>query len=446
MEKIDIQDVVNQEKISKLQWIIFALCFFVILSDGIDTGIVGFIAPSLIDAWGVTKNDLRPVMSVALIGMSIGAISSGILADKFGRKWVIIGATILFGAFTIISGMATNAAELTTFRFITGLGLGAAMPNAATLVSEYMPTRRRALMVNMLFCAFPLGITLGGLLAAGLLSIAGWEIILIISGTIPVVIAILAVFLLKESLHILGNKGKILELSNIFEQILGYKIDAKLISNYIKPEESIETAQPVKMVIQKYFVPSFMMWICCFISLFVFYVLTSWMPTLLKESGFTAEQYSLISAIFPFGGVIGTLVIGWLMDKLKPNKVLAISYFVSAIFFAITGILSENIYLLGLFIFLAGAGLVGSQSSLPSLAAIFYPAECRGVGVSWMHGIGRFGAIFGAFFGAYIFTFNLTINSIFILLAIPIMISAASLLIKDRYPKAREIKRELSSV
>lgn len=208
MEKIDIQDVVNQEKISKLQWIIFALCFFVILSDGIDTGIVGFIAPSLIDAWGVTKNDLRPVMSVALIGMSIGAISSGILADKFGRKWVIIGATILFGAFTIISGMATNAAELTTFRFITGLGLGAAMPNAATLVSEYMPTRRRALMVNMLFCAFPLGITLGGLLAAGLLSIAGWEIILIISGTIPVVIAILAVFLLKESLHILGNKGK----------------------------------------------------------------------------------------------------------------------------------------------------------------------------------------------------------------------------------------------
>ena len=431
---LDIQQAVDTRKLSLQQWIIFILCFLVILADGIDTGVVGFIAPALLDDWGITKNDLRPVMSVALIGMAIGAIFAGILADKIGRKWVIIGSAFIFGVLTILTGTSNNTTEMVIYRFLTGLGLGAAMPNAATLVSEYMPAHRRAWMVNLLFCALPLGITIGGVLSAGLLSNHGWKMVLYIGGAIPVVVAFISIFLLKESLHFLIKKQGQVEALEIVKNIQGKFIDAKLV-----PVKSIDTdlteknTNPVGLVVGKFIVPSAMMWLCCFMSLLVFYVLTSWMPTLLKESGFTPEQFSLVTAVFPFGGVAGTILIGWFMSKYDVNKTITFAYFISAVLFVVTGFLTQNIYLLALFIFLAGAGLVGAQSSLPSLAAIFYPAECRGVGVSWMHGLGRFGAIFGAFFGAYIFTFNLGMSGIFFVLAVPILISALALYLKGRY-------------
>lgn len=447
MKILDIQQAVNTKKLSLQQWIIFTLCFLVILSDGIDTGVIGFIAPALLDDWGVSKNDLRPVMSVALIGMAIGAIFSGILADKIGRKWVIITSTFIFGILTILTGFSENTSEMVVYRFLTGLGLGAAMPNAATLVSEYMPVHRRAWMVNLLFCALPLGITIGGVLSAGLLSSYGWKMVLYIGGVIPVLVAILAIFLLKESLHFLIKKEGQVEALQIVEKIQGHQIDAKLVpvTSY-EIESNVQETNPIKLVVGKFLLPSIMMWLCCFMSLLVFYVLTSWMPTLLKESGFTPEQFSLIAAVFPFGGVAGTIVIGWFMSRFEPNLTITISYFVSAILFIVTGFLTENIYLLALFIFLAGAGIVGAQSSLPSLAAIFYPAECRGVGVSWMHGLGRFGAIFGAFFGAYIFTFNLGISGIFFVLALPILISALALFIKGQQAKNKTMMPTISKI
>ncbi|MFC2996430.1 MFS transporter [Acinetobacter sichuanensis] len=447
MKIIDIQQAVDTKKLSVQQWIIFALCFLVILADGVDTGVIGFIAPALLDDWGISKNDLRPVMSVALIGMAVGAIFSGILADKIGRKWVIIISTLIFGILTILTGLAENTTEMVIYRFLTGLGLGAAMPNAATLVSEYMPAHRRAWMVNLLFCALPLGITVGGILSAGLLSSYGWSVVLYIGGAIPVIVAILAIFLLKESLHFLIKKEGQIEALQIVEKIQGHKIDAKLIpvkSLYVEINE--QGTSPVKLVIGKFLLPSMMIWLCCFMSLLVFYVLTSWMPTLLKESGFTPEQFSLVSAVFPFGGVAGTILIGWFMSKYEPNQTISIAYFVSAILFVITGFFTQNIYLLALFIFLSGAGIVGAQSSLPSLSAIFYPAECRGVGVSWMHGLGRFGAIFGAFFGAYIFTFDLGISGIFFVLALPILISALALFIKGRYARNRTMMPSISKI
>lgn len=259
---LDIQQAVDTRKLSLQQWIIFILCFLVILADGIDTGVVGFIAPALLDDWGITKNDLRPVMSVALIGMAIGAIFAGILADKIGRKWVIIGSAFIFGVLTILTGTSNNTTEMVIYRFLTGLGLGAAMPNAATLVSEYMPAHRRAWMVNLLFCALPLGITIGGVLSAGLLSNHGWRMVLYIGGAIPVVVAVVSVFLLKESLHFLIKKQGQVEALEIVKNIQGKFIDAKLVPvTPLDAELNEKNTNPVGLVVGKFIVPSAMMWL-----------------------------------------------------------------------------------------------------------------------------------------------------------------------------------------
>lgn len=428
MKQLDLQDAVNTMRLSKTQWLIFSTCFLVILSDGIDTGLIGYIAPMLMDDWQINQQALRPVMSAALVGMCLGALGAGVLADYIGRKWVLIASVIVFASFTFATALAHNVSELILYRFLTGLGLGAALPNAATLVAEYMPKACRAWMVNLLFCALPLGMTLGGVISAYLLTDYGWRSVLYVGALIPFLVAVMALFSLKESLHILLKKNQMGALKQIIQSIQGKDFIQNI--EWITYTTPNVAQQPVKMVTGPLLWPSVLMWICCFMSLLVFYVLTSWMPTLLKQANYSPEQFSLIAAIFPFGGVLGTIALGWCMDRFNSSLTISLSYLLSALLFVATGWVMDHIYLVGLLIFCAGAGIVGAQSSLPALAAMFYPAACRGVGVSWMHGLGRLGAILGAFFGALIFSLELTFAQIFWLLAIPVFIAALAIALK----------------
>ena len=143
----DIQAFINRHPFSKYQWMILVLCFVTVAMDGFDTAIIGFIASDLIQEWGVQKSDLGPVMSAALVGLAVGALTAGPMADRIGRKKVLVLSILVFGGFSLITAFATSLTQLTVLRFLTGLGLGAAMPNAATLMSEYAPERRRALLI-----------------------------------------------------------------------------------------------------------------------------------------------------------------------------------------------------------------------------------------------------------------------------------------------------------
>jgi len=163
---IDVQSFLDEHPFSPFQWMVFALCFCVVLLDGFDTAAIGYIAPSLITEWGVERAALAPVLSAALFGLAAGALSSGPLADRFGRKAVLTASVLLFGLACLASSFSGTLNQLVVWRFITGLGLGAAMPNAVTLMSEYCPGARRATLTNAMFCGFPLGAAFGGFLAA----------------------------------------------------------------------------------------------------------------------------------------------------------------------------------------------------------------------------------------------------------------------------------------
>lgn len=436
MKTIDVNHVIDRDKMSATQWMVFIFGFLVFFSDGLDTGILGFIAPALLDDWGITKSALAPVLSAALVGMSIGALLSGPLSDRFGRKGVIVMTTLLFSGFTILCGFAGSTQELMIYRFITGLGLGAAMPNISTLVSEYMPAKRKAFLTGLAGCGFMLGISSGGLLSAAILDSLGWAKVIIVGGCIPLVLVVLLWFKLPESAQYLIKRQRQQQAKHILEKIQGqaFAQDVQLI---LPQAESNEVQNPVKLVLGKYRFGSVMMWVCCFTSLLVFYLLTSWMPTILKTAGFSTQQFSLISAIFPFGGVVGAIVMGWYMDKVNPTSVVKYAYFFAIILFIVAGLVYYNVLLLGIAIFLVGALLVGAQSSLLPLAALYYPSVCRAVGVSWMHGIGRVGAIFGAFFGALIFAYDLSLSQIFYVLAIPTFISFVALSLKLIHEKSK---------
>jgi AAHS family 4-hydroxybenzoate transporter-like MFS transporter len=161
---VDVQTFLNETRFSPFQWLIVGLCFGVVLLDGFDTAAIGYIAPSLLTEWHVTRPALAPVLSAALFGLAGGALLAGPLADRLGRKTVLTGAVFVFSVAGLCSAFSGSLGHLVAFRFVTGLGLGAAMPNAVTMVSEYCPQPRRATITNAMFCGFPLGAACGGFL------------------------------------------------------------------------------------------------------------------------------------------------------------------------------------------------------------------------------------------------------------------------------------------
>ncbi len=189
---VNVQTFINEHPFSPFQWLIFFMCFIIVLLDGFDTAAIGFIAPSLIAEWGITKPALAPVLSAALFGLACGALVSGPLSDRLGRRSLLLASVLLFGVACFASAFSNSIEHLTILRFVTGVGLGAAMPNAVTMMGEYCPDRRRATLINLMFCGFPLGAAFGGFLAAWMIPHFGWRSVLLLGGITPLVLLVVA--------------------------------------------------------------------------------------------------------------------------------------------------------------------------------------------------------------------------------------------------------------
>lgn len=428
---VDVQKFLDEHPFSPLQWTIFALCFFIVLLDGFDTAAIGYIAPSLVTEWGVSRPALAPVLSAALFGLAAGALSSGPLADRIGRKAVLVGAVLVFGVACLASAFSGTLDHLVIWRFITGVGLGAAMPNAVTLTSEYCPEGRRAILVNAMFCGFPLGAAFGGFLASWMIPQWGWRSVLLLGGIAPLVLVLLLILLLPESVRYMIAKGQPAErIRGVLRRISATAADA---TSFVvgEPAPATGARSGAGVVLSRPFVVgSVMLWIAYFMGLVIFYALINWMPLLFSDVGLEPRNAALISALFPLGG-IGAIFFGWLMDRFNGNKVIAAGFALTSVSVYAIGLAAGQLGLLVATVFLAGVIMNTAQSSLPALAASFYPTEGRATGVGWMLGLGRFGGIAGSFLVAELARRQLSFGHIFMIVAVPGLISAAALVIKQ---------------
>ncbi|HED1310808.1 TPA: MFS transporter, partial [Kluyvera ascorbata] len=305
----DIQAFINRHPFSKYQWMILMLCFITVALDGFDTAIIGFIASDLVQEWGVQKSDLGPVMSAALVGLAVGALTAGPMADRIGRKKVLVLSILVFGGFSLITAFATSLTQLTVLRFLTGLGLGAAMPNAATLMSEYAPERRRALLVNLMFVGFPIGSSLGGFISAWMIPHYGWQSVLVLGGVMPLALAVALIFMLPESARYLAVKNRSQQqIANILRHIAALPENTRFV---LQEAGQVKEQSALGVIFSpRYLVGTIMLCLTYFMGLLIFYLLTSWLPLLIRETGATLSQASVITALFPLGGGIGVLVLG----------------------------------------------------------------------------------------------------------------------------------------
>ena len=205
---VDVAEFIDQQPVGGFQIRLLLTCAAVLFLDGFDTQAIGYVAPALAKEWGLTKAALGPVFSAGLFGLMIGALVFGPLADRIGRKKIIIFSTLAFGIGTLATAFVQDVNTLLAIRFLTGLGLGGAMPNAIAMTSEFSPHRRRATMVMIMFCGFSVGAALGGLLAAALIPQFGWRSVFVVGGVAPLLLVPILALRLPESVRFLALTGR----------------------------------------------------------------------------------------------------------------------------------------------------------------------------------------------------------------------------------------------
>lgn len=429
-QRLDVRELINTNPLSRYQKLVIFLGFCVIALDGFDIAIMGFIAPTLKQEWGVSNHELGFVISTALIGLALGALFSGPLADWLGRKKIIINSVFFFGFWTIATAFSQNIEQMIFFRFMTGLGLGAAMPNMSTLVSEYAPERQRSFIITVIFCGFTFGAAIGGFAASWLIPQFGWHSLMALGGILPLLFAPLLIWKLPESARFLVIKqAPVARIHAILQRLYPGQVSENV--SFILPQQPINSSAMRIVLSRDYLFGSLMLWLVYFMGLFLVYILGSWLPTLVKEIGLTVSQAAIMTALYQAGGTVGSLFAGWLMDKINPHRALGIIFAVGGLFTMAIGYAGVNFPLLCSLAFVSGACLNGANTGMNALSARFYPTQARATGSSWMHGVGRIGAILSAFAGAEMLAMGLDFRSVFLILGIPAALTVLGLAAKS---------------
>ncbi|MFZ2610302.1 MAG: aromatic acid/H+ symport family MFS transporter [Raoultella planticola] len=437
IQRLDVRELINGNPLSRFQKLVVFLGFCVIALDGFDIAIMGFIAPTLKHEWGVTNYELGFVISAALIGLALGAILSGPLADWLGRKKIIVNSVFFFGFWTIVTAFSQNIEQMIFFRFMTGLGLGAAMPNIGTLVSEYAPERQRSFLITVIFCGFTFGAAAGGFSASWLIPRFGWHSLMALGGILPLLFAPLLIWLLPESVRFLVVKrASAARIRAILQRLYPGQIADN--AEFTLPTQPVN-ANAMRLVLSRHYrLGSLMLWLVYFMGLFLVYILGSWLPTLVKEVGLTVSQAAVMTAIYQAGGTVGSLFAGWLMDRINPHRALGLIYAIGGLFTMAMGYAAASFALLCLLAFVSGACLNGANTGMNALSARYYPTQARATGSSWMHGVGRMGAILSAFAGAEMMALNLSFENVFLILGIPAALTVVGLVVKGLFASDAE--------
>jgi len=382
-------------------WQTVTLCFMVALLEGFDLQSVGIAAAGIQAAFHLTPIELGWVFSAGLIGLLPGAFCGGLLADRYGRKRVLLAAVLLFGLASLATAMAFDLASLLLARLLTGVGIGAALPMVIALASESAQAHQRSMAVSVTFC----GIPLGGACAA-LAGMAGnsvdWHMVFYIGGYAPLGVAVLLAFMLPES--------------RMFAQ------QARQVQ--AGPGRSGRDAL-AGLFAQGLMRPTLQLWLSSFFTLTVLYMLMNWLPSLLLSHGLSRVQVGQVQVLFNVGGAAGALVTGRLMDRLHGRRAVVLGY--GAILLGLAGLgLAGSVASILAAAAVVGYGLMGGQGILYALAPILYPTRIRATGVGVSIAVGRLGSVSGPLLAAKLLGAGAGIGGIAVAVAPGILLAAAS--------------------
>jgi AAHS family benzoate transporter-like MFS transporter len=378
---------------SGLALLVVGLCWLAVLFDGLDMFIYGSVLPHLLETgtFGLTANQAGDLGSYATFGMLVGALVAGTIADRVGRKKLMVSCVILF---SLASGVCALADSVTVFglgRTLAGVGLGGLLPTAISMVSDYAPRGRAALVIGLLMTAHHAGGILSAYVAKWLIDPVGWRAAFWVC-VLPLLFAPVLAKLLPESLSFLVAKGRAEEARALAER---YEVEVPVartggagdrwanLANLFRGNEWIQTL---------------LYWAASFGGLLLVYGVATWLPTLMRAEGYALGSALSFVVVFNLGGIVGMLVAGRAADRFGAPRI-------SALWFALT---AAGVFLLSvhmpmtvtmIVVFLTGVFLNSAQTMIYATVSIRSDADNRATAVGWTSGMGRFGAVFGPWLG-----------------------------------------------
>ena len=426
MRKIDVHDIIDNARFTGFHWMVMCLCALLLIFDGYDLFIYGVVLPVLMKEWGLTPLQAGALGSYALFGMMFGALVFGTLADKIGRKKGIAICFVLFSGATVINGFASNPTEFGILRFVAGLGCGGLMPNVVALMNEYAPKRLRNTLVAIMFSGYALGGLLSASVGMYMLPRFGWEA-MFFAAAVPMLLLPVIMFFLPESVGFLVRLGRNQQARAMLKRVdpaREVSADDQLVMADVKGKgvgvlELFRDGRALRTV---------MLWTAFFCCLLMVYALSSWLPKLMANAGYSLGSSLTFLIALNLGSVAGAIFGGWLGDRMNLPKVLAVFFVLAAVSISLLGF-KTPMPVLYLLIAIAGATTIGSQILLYACGAQFYNLSIRSTGLGWASGIGRNGAIVGPLLGGALLGINLPMQLNFIAFAIPGVIAALAMIL-----------------
>lgn len=402
--QINVTDLIDNSKVGRFQSVTFALCAASLIMDGWDVQAISFIGPEIRPEWQLTGQQFGQILSWTNVGVLIGSIVFTVLADKVGRRPVLIATTIFYSLMTLMAAGADSFEEMRVLRLVGGIGMGSIIPNATALIGELSPSRRRVTLIMTITVGFTAGAAIAAVLSAWLIPTFGWRSVLYVGGGIPMLVSILMFFWLPESLEFLILRGKRTDRVARWLRQIDPTLEIGPETEYTVRERPQGGVPVIHLFRDGRALTTLMLWIINFMNLLNLYFLAGWLPSVLGDEGFSTSAASLIAGSLQVGGLVGTFGLAWLIGRGRFVPVLAVSFAVATASIALIGTESvlSVVPALTVVVFVAGWCVIGGQPGLNAMAATYYPTEMRSTGVGFCLGVGRVGAIIGPFLGGYL--------------------------------------------
>jgi len=374
--------------------LIVGLCFAINMVDGMDVVIMSYIAPALARDWGIEPDAMGVVFSAGLVGMAVGGIFIAPLADRLGRRKIILTALALMSAGMVASGLAPNLSWLMAARVIVGAGIGTVLAAMAALAAEAAPEGQRDMAVGIVQAGYPLAAVFTGLVAAHALPIYGWQHLLLVAGLATVIMFPLTWAVLPERAAQARQATRKASLPALFEGGLR--------------------------------APTLLLWLGVFAGLMTLYFIVSWIPKLSIEAGLSETNGIYAGALYNFGAFVGTMSMSFLSVRLPLGRIIPAFLLSAAMFMLVFGSIAMSVPLTLLVAFLIGMTLQGGYNGMWPLAAAIYPEDRRATGIGWAVAVGRGGAVIGPLLGGYLMAAQTPLPMLFAAYCVPLVVCALS--------------------
>lgn len=433
MQMVSVEEVIEKSRVSRVHLTILAWTMFLILFDGYDLSVLGVVIPVLHEEWGISVATLGMVASLTLVGSLIGAFLAGVLADKLGRKKVLVYCVVLFSVFTLCNAFTTSILFFAICRFIAGIGLGGIPPLVVALTAEYAPRKMRNRFVGMMFSGYSLGGILVALLGMYMMPHFGWQSLFIV-GALPLIVLPWMIKSLPESLPFLAQS----------EPEKMRAIVQKMNPDFVLEEDvQWHTKQPQKkQPLRALFTAgrariTLSFWVICFMGLLLVYGLSTWLPQLMRAQGYGITSSISFLCALNMGAIIGSVIGGLVADRFGSRIVQTTLYSLGAVCLVLL-MFHFSMPVLYVLVAISGAASIGAQNLNNACNASYYDASCRGAALGAALSVGRLGAIVGPLIGGYLLAANVANYWNYLLFAIPACIAAVMYLVLPKQTKDDE--------